>query len=494
MKRSKVIFSLISLSLLAMTIQVNAQGFTNELTFQGLDNITSHSASARAAGNISFGMKKDLGLMFQNPASLSSLTSMQVSIGGMFVSRDLEQEQNYAPVRNYSNLSLLLEGLTGPLPDLPPSIFGYQPTDSVQHPYDNIGPNWSQSENKNIPTQLMLGVPILTGDIKLVAGLGIVEYANLDYYYQNNNILSPSILAQRPVPILRPTSDNDPLTVDWSQSIISRDGSIQGYGFSLAGDIKSYGLAIGFSGLILHGQTNDFEKMVGRGTLTFYTTAFLNDSVFNRKTNTGTSDFSGQEFTISGTLSGKFVSLGVIIKLPTTIKRSWEKMRTVEEMNTDPVSTNIKGEDEFELPLRSVIGLSITPKNNLRIGLEYEYRPYENANLIDSQGGKTSPWLSASLFRVGIEYFYDEWLTLRAGIMGNAEVFEPEGNKIQGEPVTHAIYSVGLGLAYAGLRFNLSYENSNMKYQDIWSTAISKNNIQKHFFMADLIYEIPWIW
>ena len=76
---------------------------------------------------------------------------------------------------------------------------------------------------------------------------------------------------------------------------------------------------------------------------------------------------------------------------------------------------------------------------------------------------------------------------------GEAEVFEPEGNHIEGEPVTYTVYSAGFGVFFSDLRFNVTYENSLMKYQDIWSSAISKNSERRQTIVAQLSYEIPWI-
>jgi hypothetical protein len=125
--------------------------------------------------------------------------------------------------------------------------------------------------------------------------------------------------------------------------------------------------------------------------------------------------------------------------------------------------------------------------------LEYELRPYESVRYVDSDGVETSPWLSASLFRVGAEYRIAPWLALRGGMRGEAEPFEPEGNPIAGEPVTYAVYSAGFGVFYSGLRLNVTYENSSMKYQDIWASAISKNSERRHTIIAQLAYEITGI-
>ncbi|MGH7597363.1 MAG: hypothetical protein ACREOI_13505 [bacterium] len=424
--------------------------------------------------------------MFQNPAALQSIKEIQVSLGGLQLSKDAKQEQNYAPVRYYPNLSLLLEGLTARIPNPDTNLVGFTAQDTVQRPFDDIGPNWSRSKNRSAPLQALLAVPVSLGNVKIVAGAGAVEYADLNHYYQNNNVLSPTILSQRPLPTFRPTDDN-PIEVDWSQTVRSREGSMQGYGIALAGSVGS--LSIGLSGLVLDGSSDDFERRVARGRLTFFSNAFRADSVYGSITKTGTSDFNGREFTLSSILNGRYVSIGFSIKPPATITRKYAMQLETDTTGT-PSLTTIQGEDELKLPWRGTIGLALAPRGNLTLGLEYEFRPYESARYVDADGAETSSWLSASLFRIGAEYMIASWLALRGGMRGAAEVFQPEGNPIDGEPVTYTIYSAGFGVFYSGLRLNVAYENALMKYQDIWASAISKNNERRHTIVAQLSYEI----
>jgi opacity protein-like surface antigen len=466
-----------------------AQGYGGPLMFQGLGRYALHSAAGRAMGGVAIGVKQDIGLMFQNPAALQSIQRMQISLGGLQLSKDSKQEQQYAPVRYYPNLSLLMEGLTAQIPDPDTTLVGFTAQDTVQRPYDDIGPNWSRSKNRSTPLQALLAVPVSFGNVKLVAGIGAVEYADLDHYYQNNNVLSPSILSQRPLPTFRPTDDN-PINVDWSQAVRSRDGSIQGYGIALAGSVGS--LSVGLSGMVLDGSSDDYEQEVARGRLTFFSNAFRADSVYGTITKAGTSDFSGREFTLSSILTGRYVSIGFSLKPPATITRTYTMQVATDTTGTPSLST-IEGEDKLKLPWRGTVGLSLAPRENLTVGLEYEFRPYESVRYVDSDGTETSPWLSASLFRVGAEYKIAPWLALRGGMRGDAEVFQPEGNHLEGEPVTYAVYSAGAGIFYSGLHLNLTYENSLVKYQDIWSSAISKNSERRHTIIAQLSYEIPWM-
>lgn len=470
---------------------LSAQGYGGPLTFHGMDHFISPSASVRAMGGVTLGGHNDIGVMFQNPAALYSIPAIQISLGGLKLFEDLHQEQNYAPVRYYPNLSLLLEGLTGYIPDPDTNLVGFSAQDTVQRPFDDIGPNWSKSSNQTIPVHALLAVPISLGNMKIIGGIGTAAYANLSHYYQNNNVLSPPILSQRPLPTLRPTDDN-PLEVEWFQSIRSREGTIQGYGLALAVSMEKYHLAMGLSGMILDGSSDDYEQEIGRGNLTFFSNAFRLDSVYRKIIKSGVSDFNGREFNFSSIITGRYVNFGFSLKPPVTITRSYTMQVSTDTSGTPMIST-LEGKDKLKIPWRGTIGLSLTPKGNLIVGLEYEFRRYKSARYIDSNGKETSPWLPSSLFRIGFDYLIAPWLSLRGGMRGEAEVFEPEGNQIIGEPVTFTVYSTGIGLRFSGLQLNVAYEYSMMKYQDIWASAISKNNKKQHTFFTQLSYQLPWL-
>jgi hypothetical protein len=481
-------YTVLSLSIFLFIQPLFAQGYGEALTYQGVDHFLLQSAASRAMGGISIGLKQDIGLMFQNPAALASMGSIQISAGGQLSYSDLKQEQNYAPVRYYSNLALLLESRTDQIPDPDPTLFGFTAQDTVQRPYDNIQPNWTHSNDNNIPLQALVAVPFSFGTFRFTAGMGAVTYADLNHYYQNNNGLSPDILSQRPLPTLRPT-DDDPIEVRWFKSYRMREGSIQGYGFAMAGKLDEPALSLGISGMVLKGSSDDEEQQAARGNLTFFSNAFRADSLYSITIKKGSSDYSGLEFTLSAIWRGRFVSAGFSLKPPTTITRSFN-MRVMTDSMGITSRMSISGEDKLKLPWRGMIGLSFALRDNLTLGLEYEFRPYDAARYISSEGTETSPWLPVSLFRVGAEYMIAPWLVLRGGMRGEAEVFEPAGSQLSGEPVSYTIYSGGLGLMSAGLHLTITYEYAAMKYADTWASALSKNTDNRYTFVAQLAYEL----
>jgi hypothetical protein len=464
-----------------------SQGYDTPLTNQGLDHNTQSSAASRALGGTTFGLTGQAGTMFVNPASLQSIESIQLSIGAHQRNADFNQEQHYAPLKYYSNFSLLMEGLTGLIPNPDTSLTGRNPGDTVQRPFDTIGPNWSHSKNKGLPLHALLAVPFNLGESKLVAGLGMVEYADLNSYYQNNNVLTPSILSQRPLPLPRPPTDSLPVITQWSQYARAREGAIRGYGAAISTEIAP-GVSLGLSGMILSGSTDDLEQRVNRGRLTFFTNYFRLDSTYGYATKRGTSDYSGQEYTLSGTYRRPNVVFGFSVTPPTIIWRKFSTDITVDTTGT-PVASKSSGEEKTKLPWRGTLGLAVLPVEKLMIGLEYEIRPYESATVLSADGTESRPWLSTSVFHVGLQYAATPWLAIRLGARGQVEVFGPEGNPIEGEPASSTVYSVGAGISYEGVHLNFAYEYSLLKYQDAWGGAVSLNEIATSNVVADISYE-----
>ena len=469
-----------------------AQGYDDPLTIQGLDHNTLHSAASRAVGGTTIGVRNDVGLMFSNPASLQSLTEIHVSLGALQQHTMAQQVQQYSPLKYYSNFSLIMEGLTGYIPNADTSLPGSNAGDTVQRPYDDIGPNWSRSKNHGLPIQALLAVPFSLGANKFVAGIGAVEYADLNHYYQNNNVLSPAVGSERPIPVALPPSDSLPVQTQWSSYLRSREGTIRGYGAALSGSV-SENISLGISGMMLKGSTDDSEQRIARGRFVFYRSWFRLDSVHSRVFKTGTSDYSGGEFTLSGIYRGRYVSLGFSVKPPTTITRKYTTQIQVYTTGS-PSTTTVSSEDKVRIPWRGTVGASIAVAQNLTFGLEYEIRSYTSAVYKTADGTESNPWLSSSLLHVGAEYNPLSWLAVRAGVRGQAEVFEPQGNPIIGEAVSYSIYSAGCGFSFAGVRLNITYEYASMKYQDMWQTNVNVNNETRHSIIADVAYEIPWTW
>jgi len=465
--------------------------FDEPLTMQGIDKTTLHSAASKALGGTSIGLQNEIGIMFTNPAALSSVSGIQISFGNMYRFMDESQVQQYGPAKYYPNFSLVMEGLTDLIPDTKLDTGKtHTARDSVQRPYDKIGPNWSKSKNKNFPLQAMAAIPFKIGSYNVVAGIGFSEYANLNYYYQNNNVLSPAINVQRPYPVKLVTNDSAYLPVQWYQRIRSREGSVYGYGAAVSVALDE-NFTFGFSGRLIKGSTDDYELKLGRGKFTFYSSYFKLDSVNYKGSKNGTSDYSGFDMTFSGAYKNKYITLGFAIKPPVTITRDY-KYDFKGDSSGFSKQAAISGSDKMKIPWSGMIGLSLSIWSNIRAAIEYEIRPMANADY-ETSTSTTSPWKSSQLLRAGVEYSPLNWLTLRAGVRDDAEVYEQEGNPFEGDPVTSTIVSAGCGITYAGVKLNLTYEYQNFKFNDMLQDCVIFNNSKRQNITAEISYNIPFM-
>ncbi|HEX9006155.1 MAG TPA: hypothetical protein VF889_02590 [Bacteroidota bacterium] len=471
------------------------------LLMQGVDHETGASAASRGAGGLTFAIRNDAGLMFTSPASLESLTSFQIVAGGFWTSQKFSQTQQYTPLKYYPNFSLLMEGLTDRIGNPDPNKPGVRLTDAgdtVQRPFDNLLPNWGLTRHRTLPLELMAAVPFMLGETKLVAAAGMTEYADLDHYYLNNNILTPDIGSERPVPVNLPLTDSLPVVTQWQQFVRIREGSIRAYGGALAAKLSDK-ITLGASGMLLKGTSDDVASRTDRGRLTFYRNYFRAEPLTGGSLSTGTSDYSGWELTLSGLYTGKYLTLGFAARPPTTITRTFRgtvgvtlplDVRSSQD-NRAYIATAVEQKDKIKLPWRGTVGLSLAVLQSLHLGVEYEYRPYGSAEYLDPNGTVSNPWLSASVLHIGAELQALPWLTLRAGMRDRGEVFEPEGNPLPGETVGGMIYTGGVGATFGPLRLNVAYEYNTLRYQDMWLTNVNLQSSSSHTIVADVAYEIP---
>jgi hypothetical protein len=471
-----------------------AQGtrFNDPLTIQGIDNNTNYSAVSRSLGGTTIGIKNDASVMFSNPAGMMNLNSFQITLGNSYWMLDQSQTQQYGPAKYYPNFSLLMEGLTYLVPNpVLDTTTTHTAKDSVQRPFDKISPNWSRTKNKNLPTQIMAAIPFTIGEYKVVAGLGAVEYANMNFYYQDNNVLSPAVNIQRPYPVRLVTSNTDSLSVQWYQNVRNREGALYGYGAAFSVGITE-NLTFGLSGMLIKGSTDDFESQLGRGRLMFFSSYFRVDSVDYNNTKIGTSDYSGAELTFSGLYKSGSLSFGFSLKPPVSITRDY-KYTYQNELNGNTNTVSVSGTDKIKLPWRGSFGLSVSVTDALRGVIEYELRPMGSANYLNN-GVTTNPWRSSHLLHIGAEFAPLDWLTFRGGYSDKAEVFEEEGNPFLGDPVYTTIISGGLGFSWENLKLNITYEYFNIKYDDLLEDAVFLNNAKNSYLTLELVYNLflPW--
>jgi opacity protein-like surface antigen len=235
--------------------------------------------------------------------------------------------------------------------------------------------------------------------------------------------------------------------------------------------------------------------MIGRGLLLFHRTYFAlrQDTWKSSTTLSGTSDYSGQEFTLSGLYEGNNITLGVAIKPPTTIKRDFSgSLQIVAADSTGTlvtVNTPTKSSDEINLPWRGSVGLGIAFRSNASVKVEYEYLPYANAQYT-SLGVSSDPWMDSYKFKAGFEYVPLEWLILRCGYTKQSEVFASQNSYMPQDPVSSEAYSGGIGVKFLDVQLDLAYEYANVSYEDMWTTNVNLNQNLRQSLVATISYVI----
>lgn len=472
-----------------------AQGFGSPLTMQGIDHRTLSSSTSLATGNTIFGLQTNIEAMLVNPASLGRVNGIMTSVGSILRQSTSKQEQRYSPLKYYSNFSLFMEGLTRDLPNPAYDTINHVPStaaDTVQRPFDAIGPNWERSQSSPSPVQLFAAVPVSVGGVKLAIGGGMTQYADLHYYFQNNNVLSPSVLTPELYVRTRPINDADSSSrpVQWYQQTVQRDGSITSYGVALSIALSEH-WQVGFSGQVLDGSSDDREQRMERGRIRFFQNYFRAESVYYRVTTIGTSSYTGNEMTVSAAWQTQTVLFGCAVQLPSTIERTFSSVQTIDTAGGVRTAA-IRGTDKMNLPVRARVAVGLQLRENVEVGAEYEYYPTAESEYTASGGTKSRPWFSSGSLHVGARYRAFDWLVLRAGAMEQYEVFEQLGNPLPGTSVSSTAYTAGLGVLAEGFTVNVSYQYESMKYIDAWTGAVSINSFTGHSFGAMCAYEIPW--
>ncbi len=455
-----------------------AQDVATPLTIQGLDQFSYTSARSRAMGGSGVALGSDVSAMFANPATLLQLSTPEVRVGGYRTSTKYQQMQQWVPNRFYGGLSLmfedLLDGIKGPQ-DTSGRFFGGDT--AIQRPYDDLGPNWSKNTSDIRPSLAALGMPFTIGEIRFAAALGFSEIADLNSYFQNNNMLDPNIGLYRPAPIPI-VLVGDSLKANWFQYVRQREGTINGVTPAMSVELKS-GWSVGISATILFGSSDDFEQRVERGRLTFFYDKFRSDLANYRMTKTGTSKYKGVLPTIGGMLEEDAFSLGVSIRLPMTITRDWDRTVLIDTTGRSQSFTET-GSDKIAMPAQVTIGGALHPTKRLDVSFDYEIRNFADVRYTPQAGSTTNPWLSNRSVRAGLEYRPDTWLALRGGYRQIASSFSPAGAALVNEPLSGVAYTAGVGMKFDMISVDLAYEFAHVRYEDAWQSNVNYNQTDTH--------------
>jgi long-subunit fatty acid transport protein len=482
-----------------------AQPAARPLDIQGLDRFSITGIRSRAMGGTGVASADDASALFLNPAALAS-SLFEIRAGGLLGTTRRQQTQEWVPMRPIPGLSVLFEGLTGTIktPDslgragLPLSAWS-----TLQKQYDNIQPNWNRNSSGTQPLSLVAAMPLALADMSVSAGIGVSQVINLDQYYQNNNSMSPYLGQERPDPQLI-TRRNDTLHVKWYQYSRNREGSVYGItpGVSIA---LLPGLRAGGSATFLTGSSDDNEQRVERGHINIAISNgvgsnFMVDTVYYAQTKAGTSSYRGTIFTFGLQFQQERYSIGVTIRPPMEITRTWDRDVASIDTTRKPFPIRIdslttrryheSGKDYVNFPLSYSLGIMLKPTDKWTIAFDYELRHLADVELTTASSSTVQhPWANTKgAMRLGAEYRASNLLALRGGYREDVQAFSPDGSAVIDEPARGGIYSVGAGLALGNIFIDLAYEYSILKYQDIYQSNVNYNTREQHQFMMEFAY------
>jgi hypothetical protein len=485
MKNIRKLFVLSCLVMAEFT-SLKAQDAANPLDLQGMNQSVPLSVRSRGMGGTIVASGNGSSSLFANPALLSRVLSGEVRVAAYGAMSAQRQSQEWVPNRIYPGLSLLMEDKWAGIkdPNLDSLSADAARWEKLQKPLDTIGPNWSRKKTRTLPMSIAAAYPIAFDDFLLVAGFGAAQAIDLNHYFKNNNVLDPLIGSYRPQP-MPVVAVGDTLHVRWYQFTRKREGAVYTYTPALA--VKSAGITLGFSASILNGSSDDFERRLDRGYLTFIYNRFKIDPVNYTRTITGTSKYKGLGGNIGLLWDMDRISVGGSVALPMTITRTYSG--TISS-NTSASHTSevYNREEKLKLPVRYTVGILLTPRAKWNISFDYGTSGFSDAEQLFDDGTTLTPWIGGNAFRLGTEFLPAAWLAIRAGFREEVQPFSPAGSAIIGEAAHASVTSAGAGVTIGMFIVDVAYEYSVLHYQDLWQSNINDNLHEQHRAFVEVGY------
>ena len=484
---------------------VFAQYYNVPLTMEGLDHTSNSSALSKSMGGVTIPLQQNISLMFANPAGFSTIDGIQVSVGGTQTIATLKHTEQWYPMVYYGNISILMDGTVRNIDTsgMKHAIATPKwPGDTLRKPFDNIWPAWSHNQNKIQIPDVFVAMPLNIAGNKASVGVGVSDYANLDYFYRNNNTLSADFGLMI---IPSTTGVKDSVRDNWSQSTHYRMGAIHSYGAAFSMVIND-NFSAGISGRYLNGSSDDYDLNLGRGVVwviggqSSFAIWKLNagyircDSVNYQSSLVGTSDYKGCEFTASGTYRNKNVIVGFSITPPSTITKKFSGKLTCDTAQTidykaSHYTCDTSFTEKMKLPIKINLGIGFNVRSNVFIAAEYDYCPYSSAKL-EKNGTTTEPWLDASTFHFGADWSPIDILAIRFGYRKQIETFHAEYSALN-DPIKSNAYSLGVGVkCIPNLVLNIAYEYYERKYEDSWIYRYNVDMMTVNTLSAELVYTL----
>lgn len=470
------------------------QGAAESLLLQGFDQRTLYDVRSLGMGGAVLAAGTNASVLFINPAGLASVEGVEFRASAINIATSQRQTQEWVPNRYWTGLSLMMEDKWGDI-KAPVST---DPWEQLQKPFDGIGPNWSRKSDRTLPISTALAIPVTISSVPLVFGIGGSRAIDLNHFFQNNNVTDPFIGQYRPQPLpeLQPS---DTLRVRWFQFAREREGAIWGITPAVAASFSD--LTIGVSATYYTGSSDENERRIDRGFLTFLYNRFrIQDTVRYSSVSSNSSTYKG----IGGTVGVKFerptFAVAATVQIPYTIKREYSSNfqsreevlihRDPDSVSTAIVNTNQSGTDDIHFPLSYSLGLLFKPFPRWAVAFDYDIRRLDAVDYTRNDGSVLRPWIAAPSFRMGAEYRANDWLALRGGYREVSQAFSPEGSAIIGDPAVMTVVTAGAGFSFYGVQIEAAYEYARLRYQDSWQSNVNYNSLTQHRVLLEFGYRL----
>jgi hypothetical protein len=450
-----------------------SQNRGNNLSFQGLFPDNPLGVKASAMGGAYTAQTGDVSSLFYNPAGLSDIPKIQISVAGNYNTHLWREFQEWRPDRLFVTLPFYLTGLA----PLDPKFDGQLDTARVRDPnfyikqpktgfdpYSKEAADWQKTINKFAINYFAVAVPFSLLEYKFGVAAAYHRQNILDYD-RNNTYLDPYIgyFGYGEIPRV---NGIDTLLFTWNNFYRQRTGYMNnvpvGFGVEIFDKLK-----IGIGANISWGKTTDYQGLVRVGNFTLINNQKFKFShiIYDVETN-GESTYNSTKFNIGLTYSFDRVNVAVNAVLPYTLTRKWN-YTTITSDSSASLIKNESGTDKLKIPAVITFGVMLNPVNSVILTFDYEYAPYSKAEFNQSKIDSSFHNLAdRNSYKFGAEYKVSKLLSLLAGYQNIPEVFIPDGaaNKNRG-PAWDA-YTFGFSFNLFFGRIDASFEWKRLKYYD----------------------------
>ena len=464
----------LSLIVLGMTAAGHTQHRGDNLSFQGLSLSHKNSVRAAAMGGAFTGGGSDLGAIYFNPAGLSGIEDLQISVSAAILNKLWQENQDYRPNRFQMTLPFYLERLYIPNPENNgkwdydifneerDSTYFVNPPRTGEDRYSEAVADWQVKKDLFKLDNVAIAYPVSIGERTLtLAGAYSRKYDVLDYD-RNDSYLDPHIGYDEYGVAERVT--NDTLHMNWYEFERSRSGSINNITVAASFDISRHIVL----GLGINRFSGDTEESQSLDKVGWFDITNNNKFMFSYDTLqtaiSGSSSFLALNSDVGLQIRFEKISLGLNVTTPFTIERKWSHSTTfMDSSGTRTQSTS--GTDKMSVPLSYRFGVSFTPIRQFQLLFDLESIPYQK-NSFELADTAHREWVNVNILRFGFEYKPFDRIGIMAGYRTVTEAFVPDGAAFRDHGPTSEAYTMGISIFAIHGRFDAAYEMRSFKYYD----------------------------